>query len=121
MATYDERRAAAERLRAMDDYETTPAIVRTALGLAPGQRMDPMVRLRLSDHIADLIDPGKMVDRAKLLKLADEYDKKSVLMRERYQAVRIFTIQTSFDSGALLASSEVYGDAARRIRDALGG
>lgn len=124
MPTDDERRAAAERLRAMGDYETTPNIVRTALGLAPGQRMDPMVRLRLSDRLADLIDPGedrfagvtKMVDRDALLKLADEFDGKSVLLREKW-----YTVRSSFDKGALFASAEIYGDAARRIRDALGG
>ena len=65
MATDDERRRVAEALRGMHDYETAIPIVRTCLGLRRGEIMDPEVRRRMSDRIADLIDPDTTSDTTK--------------------------------------------------------
>lgn len=84
MATDNERRCVAERLRGLHDYETANVIVRTCLGLRPGMLMDKGTRRRMGDFIADLIDPDceegryeglrtvRPVDREALLALADE-------------------------------------------------
>ena len=89
MVTDDERRLVAEALRGMHDYETAIPIVRTCLGLRRGEIMDPEVRRRMSDRIADLIDPGDMshgcrdtvaCDRDALLALAGELDSSASML-----------------------------------------
>ena len=70
MATDDERRRVAAALRGMHDYETPIPIIRTCLGLRPGMLMDGETRRRMSDRLADLIEPS--CDREELLALADE-------------------------------------------------
>ena len=84
MATDDERREVAERLRGMHDYETAVPIIRACLGLKRGELMDDETRRRMSDRLADLIDPdceegrydvartARPVDREALLALAKE-------------------------------------------------
>ena len=114
MPTDDERRRVAEALRGMHDYETAIPIVRTCLGLRRGEIMDPEVRRRMSDRIADLIDPGDMshgcrdtvaCDREALLALADELEEDAC-----------WEVQTPGDtSGAWRLK-----DACDRIREALG-
>ena len=99
MPTDDERREVAARLRGMDDYEIPVEIVRACLGLKTGEVMHGEVRRRLSDRIADLIEPRPTitvdvtveeermrrlvhdaaveatgVDRDALLELADDID-----------------------------------------------
>ena len=86
MATDDERREVAERLRGMHDYETAVPIIRACLGLKRGELMDDETRRRMSDRLADLIDPdcdegryegvhtARPVDRDALLALADKID-----------------------------------------------
>lgn len=60
MATDDERRRVAAALRGMQDYETAVPIIRTCLGLRPGMLMDDGTRRRMSDCLADLIEPEKI-------------------------------------------------------------
>ena len=56
--TDGEKRIVAAALRGMHDYETANNIVRMCLGLGPGMLMDKGTRRRLSDRIADLIEPN---------------------------------------------------------------
>ena len=82
MVTDDERREVAERLRGMHDYETAVPIIRACLGLKRGELMDDETRRRMSDRLADLIDPdcdkgryegvhtARPVDREALLSVA---------------------------------------------------
>lgn len=72
MATDDERRRVAAALRGMHDYETPIPIIRTCLGLRPGMLMDGETRRRMSDRLADLIEPS--CDREALLALAVNLD-----------------------------------------------
>lgn len=57
MVTDDDRREAARKLRGLCDYETAETIVRTCLGFERGELMDKVTRRRMSDRVADLIDP----------------------------------------------------------------
>lgn len=127
MPTDDERREVAEFLRrSVGKGASLLLLVAFAafdVKATDGERIVTADEAAL--RLADLIDPGEdrfaagdvnMVDRDALLKLADEYDEKSALMCEKW-----YTVRSSSDKGALWASGEVYGDAARRIRDALGG
>ena len=66
--TDGEKRIVAAALRGMHDYETANNIVRMCLGLGPGMLMDKGTRRRLSDRIADLIEPS--CDREALLSVA---------------------------------------------------
>lgn len=59
MVTADERREVARKLRELCDYETAETIVRTCLGFERGELMDKVTRRRMSDRIADLIDPAE--------------------------------------------------------------
>lgn len=99
MITDEERREIAGKLRSMKDYETAGVIVRTLLGLEPGELMNDVVRRRMSDRVADLVEPTpscefwdaegrecysvrtvRPVDRGTLLALADglEFDARCI-------------------------------------------
>lgn len=131
MPTDDERREVAEFLRRSVGKGASllllVAFAAFEVKSTDGERIVTAdeAALRLADLIdpgeGHFDDPGKMVDRGALLKLADEYDEKSARMREKCEGAHMYTIRSSFDKGALWASAEIYGDAARRIRDALGG
>lgn len=137
MITDDERREIAGKLRSMKDYETAGVIVRTLLGLEPGELMNDVVRRRMSDRVADLVEPTpscefwdaegrecycvrtvRPVDRGTLLALADGLDKDADNI---ISAAR----NAQFTGGRPRmgeAKNEAYKwrSIARRIREALG-
>lgn len=131
----EERREIATRLRELCDYSTAETIVRICLELDDRELMNRVTR-RMSDRIADLIDPDtrgqcpkscpemsgidpdtRKCDRDALLELADE-------------------MEAQADTGMCLVSRTCHGcaadnpggsceresmmEASRRIRDALG-
>lgn len=99
MVTDDERREVAERLRGMHDYETAVPIIRACLGLKRGELMDDETRRRMSDRLADLIDPesgqnrdtvpkespavqeAPECDREELLRVADNLEYVNMTLR----------------------------------------
>lgn len=107
MPTDDERREVAARLRGMDDYAIPVEIVRTCLGLKPGEVMYKEERRRLSDLIADLIEPS--CDRDELMALADELEEKAQFARASTEHAVIYA-----------GYAREYEGFARRIREACG-
>lgn len=110
MATDDERREVARRLRgARYGWRSWERALYDALGVDT-----ETAGLDMLDRLADLIDPdhvgdsNKMVDRDALLKLADEIDRKSNDGTTNPDPMR-----------PLATSLDLFGYA-RRIRDALG-
>lgn len=127
----------AAALRGMHDYETAAQIIRTCLGLKPGMLMDAETRRRLSDHIADLIEPPLQcqhyhsdrhycsvhedmtaVDRESLLALAEGLEcRADELIRAAHHA-RFSGLGPTMDR-AKHDASELRG-IARRIREVCG-
>lgn len=103
----DERREIAARLREMNDYEIPVEIVRTCLGLKTGEVMYKEERRRLSDRIADLIEPS--CDRDELIELADELEEKAQFARASTKHAVIY-----------VGYAREYESLARRIREACG-
>ena len=138
MVTDDERREVAERLRGMHDYETAVPIIRACLGLKRGELMDDETRRRMSDRLADLIDPGDTCehwrggecfalgpcDTSQTCRDTVACDREALLAeaKEAEKSARYFALDHDEDElrDRLTEAAEEFSDVARRIREACG-
>lgn len=134
----------------MHDYETAIPIVRTCLGLRRGELMDDETRRRMSDRLADLIDPESGQNRdtvpkeSPAVQIAPECvcdatatrdtslscrdtvacDREALLAeaKEAEKSAWYFALDHDEDElrDRLTEAAEEFSDVARRIREACG-